>query len=242
MKLNFLPTRSIFSLYVCLHAFAISYCLAQNPIYERKFEPDFKQRYSGNKFDYEGKEVVGYSKPGSGNFEEYDGKDTKVHEQNNKSIFYANIGILKYAFYAILVAAVLFLAYTLINQDGIGLFTRGKTKHISTNDNDINANTIEHTDINALINHAEKEKNFRLAIRYHYLLVLKTLSLKNHIIYQDDKTNADYLNEINGKPFGDTFLYASYLYNYIWYGKFNIEAPQYARAKANFTALLKQVN
>ena len=74
-----------------------------------------------------------------------------------------------------------------------------------------------------------------------YLLVLKTLTINNHIKFEDDKTNAQYLNELKEKPFSQGFSYVSYLYNYIWYGEFSLEAAQYTKAKNNFTSLLKQV-
>jgi len=80
-----------------------------------------------------------------------------------------------------------------------------------------------------------------LAIRYYYLLTLKTLNLKKYIKFENEKTNAQYLNEISKKPFKNDFAYLQYLYNYIWYGKFSINTNQYNKAKNYFVTLLKRI-
>ena len=59
--------------------------------------------------------------------------------------------------------------------------------------------------------------------------------------FEDDKTNADYLNEIESQKFSKGFAYTSYLYNYIWYGEFPLNTEQYSTAKSNFQNFLNQV-
>ncbi len=219
-------------------------CIAVSPIQEpevyRLFDSDFKERYSSDTYNYEGKNVVEKSKMGSGAYEDYDNKKIKTKEQNNSEDIVINIGPFRWVFYLVLIAAVLYLAYVLLNEGGTGIFAKGKHKTLQQFD-DITAENIENADIHSLIKQAESDKNYRLATRYYYLLVLKTLSLKNHIKFEDDKTNAEYLLELSDKPFSERFSYTSYLYNYIWYGKFDIEEPQYEKAKDNFTSLLNQV-
>lgn len=213
---------------------------AQSPEVYRVFDSDFKERYSSDKFDYEGRKIVGHTRKGSGEYEDYDKRKTRTEEQNNNDEVLINFGPLGWLFVIILIGAVCYLAYVLLSEGGTGFFAAGKNKSINRYE-DINAENIEHADIHALIKNAENDGDYRLAIRYYYLLILKTLSLKNHIKFEDDKTNAEYLNEISGKPFSQGFSYVSYLYNYIWYGKFSIEEGQYQKAKDNFTTLLNQV-
>lgn len=213
----------------------------QEPEVHRVFDTNFKERYASDKYNYEGKKVVNESKAGSGEYEDYDKRKTRTEEKNNSDEVVINLGPFGFLFYIILAIAVVYLAYVLLNEGGTGLFSSSKNKSIQRYD-DITAENIEHADINSLIKEAENNKDYRLAIRYYYLLVLKTLSLKNHIKFEDDKTNTEYLNELHEKPFSKSFSYVSYLYNYIWYGKFNLEASQYAKAKDNFTTLLNQVS
>ncbi|GGD27722.1 hypothetical protein [Hyunsoonleella pacifica] len=219
---------------------SVSIIPVQEPEVYRTFDDDFKERYSSDKYNYEGTKIVNRTKPGSGQYEDYKKEKIKNKEQDNSESIVINLGPFWWIFIFILIGAVLYLAYVLLNEGGTGLFAKGKNKTIHNHD-EITAENIEHADILSLIKKAENDNDYRLAIRYYYLLTLKTLSLKKHIKFEDDKTNAEYLNEISDKPFSKGFSYASYLYNYIWYGKFNLEALQYAKAKDNFTSLLNQV-
>jgi len=212
----------------------------QEPQKTRQFDDDFKDQYSSNKYNYEGKKIVTETPSGSGKYEDYKNKKPRTKDENNSNSFSMNLGPLAWLFYAALAIAVVYLVYFLFNEGGSGLFS--SKQHQKINDyEDITAENIENADINSLIKNAENSDNYRLAIRYYYLLVLKNLSLKNYIKFEDDKTNAEYLNEISDKPFSDKFSYTSYLYNYIWYGEFPLDANQYNNAKSNFATLLKQI-
>ena len=212
----------------------------QEPEQIREFDSNFKERYSGRKYNYEGRKVVKETPHGSGNYEDYNNGDPNIKERHNDDYFTINLGPFSWLFYLALILAVVYLVYILLNEGGTGLFSKGQNRKLNHHEN-ITAENIENTDIDVLIAHAENNNDFRLAIRYYYLLVLKTLSLKNHIKFEDDKTNADYLNEIGEKPFSNTFAYVSYLYSYIWYGKFPLDNVDYDKAKHNFITLLNQV-
>ncbi len=215
--------------------------IQQNPKHIRTFDQNFKEHYSDKKYNYEGKEIVSTANSGSGKYEDYKGNE-KPHlkESNDREHFTINLGPFSWFFYLVIIIAVLYLVYILLNEGGTGLFSSKQSKKLD-NHEEITADNIQNVDINALINDAENNHDYRLAIRYYYLLVLKTLSIKNHIKFEEDKTNAEYLNEINSKPFCTTFSYVSYLYNYIWYGKFPLNTEQYAKAKGDFVTLLNQV-
>ncbi|WP_452219618.1 hypothetical protein [Lacinutrix salivirga] len=215
---------------------------AQSPEQELQFDEDFKSRYDNDKYNYEGKKVVGETPIGEGEIEDYKDGKPKVKEQsdrNNDSVT-INFGPFTWLFYLLLIAAVIYLGYILLNDGSSGLFTSRGNKKIE-NFEGITAENIEHADIKSLIASAENNNDYRLATRYYYLLVLKSLSVKNHIKFEDDKTNADYLLELTEKPFSKKFEYISYLYNYIWYGEFPLDSSQYDNAKSQFVALLNQI-
>lgn len=241
MKTKHLHTFFLLILMVC--AFHISFGLTplQFPEKTRVFDNDFKEHYSNDKFNYEGKGIVSNTPSGSGIYEAYKKAEDLRKEQNDSFLFSFNLAPLNGLFYIAIASAVIFLVYILLNEGGTGLFTSNKNKPINTLD-DFTAETIENADIHTLIQNAENENDFRLAIRYYYLLVLKSLSLKNHIKFEDDKTNNEYLNEVSDKPFSKDFAYTCYLYNYIWYGEFPLNSDKYEKAKINFSNFLKQVN
>ena len=212
----------------------------QTPENTRAFDADFKDRYNNAKFNYEGTEIVTETPTGSGKYEDYKKAEDLRKERNNSDSFIMNLGPLKWFFYIAIALAVVYLVYILLNEGGTGLFTSNRNKAINTYE-EITAENIENADINSLIKNAENDNDYRLAIRYYYLLVLKTLSLKDYIKFEDDKTNNEYLNVVSNKPFSKDFAYTSYLYNYIWYGEFPINTDKYNKAKSNVKALLKQV-
>jgi len=212
----------------------------EEPEQIREFEKDFKDRYSSRKYNYEGKEIEGQTQSGSGKYEDFKNGKPAQKEENNSDSFSINLGPFVWLFYLALAVAVIYLVYILLNEGAGGLFSTKQNRKLN-NYEDITAENIENADINTLIQNAEKDNDFRLAIRYYYLLVLKTLSIKNFIKFEDDKTNAEYLNELNETPFNKKFAYASYLYNYIWYGEFPLNTNDYNKAKSNFVTLLNQV-
>ena len=225
---------------VCCYLTVFSSNTLQEPEQIRVFDEGFKERYSSDKYNYEGKKIVTETPMGSGKYEDYKSGKPRQKEKNNTDDITINLGPLGWLFYLAIGIAVVYLVYILLNEGGSGLFSSRKNEKLN-NYEDITAENIEHADIHALIKNAENDDNYRLAIRYYYLLVLKTLSLKNYIKFEDDKTNSEYLNEISEKPFSEKFAYTSYLYNYIWYGKFSLNIEQYNKAKSNFLTLLNLV-
>ena len=213
----------------------------QHPKQERPFDENFKERYSARKFNYEGKQIVNKnsSTPTDGENSKYGDENPNIKEDNNKVDTDFNFNF-SWLFIAILILAIIYLAFIILSEGSSGLFS--SRKNIKIDDfNEITAENIEHIDVLSLINKAENNDDYRLAIRYYYLLVLKTLSIKKFINFEDDKTNAEYLNEIGTKDFSENFAYTSYLYNYIWYGEFSVNTEQYTKAKDNFIKLLDQV-
>lgn len=96
---------------------------------------------------------------------------------------------------------------------------------------------IKNQDLESLINQALSERNYRLAIRYYYLLILQLLSNKELIHWQVQKTNTDYIYEIKDEQTRDKFKKATDLYDYIWYGNFEVDETAFAKAETPFKAL-----
>lgn len=240
MKIKHLHIFIFTCLITC--SFQVSFGLntLQTPKKTRTFDDDFKDRYNSNKYNYEGIDIVTESESGSGKYEDYKKAEDLRKERNNSDDLSINLGPFAWIFYIAIALAVVFLVYTLLNEGGTGLFTVNRNKTINTYE-EITAENIENADIDTLIKNAENNNDYRLAIRYYYLLVLKTLSLKDYIKFEDDKTNNEYLNEVSDKPFSKDFAYTSYLYNYIWYGEFPLNTDKYNKAKSNIETLLKQV-
>ncbi|WP_179337874.1 DUF4129 domain-containing protein [Winogradskyella ludwigii] len=100
---------------------------------------------------------------------------------------------------------------------------------------------IKNEDIPALIKDAIDQKNFRLAIRYYYLLSLKHLTEGDRISWQPQKTNEDYIKEITINHLKVDFKNITRIYDYVWYGEFNVDVVKFEALKIPFENLNKTI-
>ena len=143
--------------------------------------------------------------------------------------------ILEYIIYGLMGALVIFLLIRVfVNEKFNALFTK-KAKSIV--DIDLSEQHIESLDLDALMNDALKNKDYRLAVRFQFLKILKLLSQKNLIEWHFEKTNVDYEREIKHGNLQVAFKNASYLYENIWYGEQPIDEVGYAKTSSRFTTL-----
>ena len=146
---------------------------------------------------------------------------------------------IKIAGVIIFLLVIYFIFKAVINDEGKWVFGKSSDKNVIPV-TDVE-NNIHETDFKSLIHEAETESNYRLAIRYYYLWLLKRLAESNLIEYDVEKTNSDYHNEIVATALKNEFAYTSYLYNYIWYGEFNVDDDQFDKAKSAFINLFKSI-
>nr|WP_297787640.1 DUF4129 domain-containing protein [uncultured Allomuricauda sp.] len=101
---------------------------------------------------------------------------------------------------------------------------------------------IKNEDIQQLIKDALGNQNYRLAIRYYYLYILQLLSEREMIDWQQQKTNDDYLEELSESALKNEFGKATLLYDYVWYGEFDLDQSRYEKAEVIFTSLKNSIN
>ena len=92
-------------------------------------------------------------------------------------------------------------------------------------------------DIEALIRQALDSGDFRLAIRYQFLHCLKLLKEGEWIRWQPQKTNHDYIQEIENPELKSLVAKAVRIYNYIWYGDFPLDQSSYTKAVTGYESL-----
>nr|WP_321413863.1 DUF4129 domain-containing protein [uncultured Allomuricauda sp.] len=100
---------------------------------------------------------------------------------------------------------------------------------------------IKNEDIQELIKKALADQNYRLAIRYYYLYILQLLSERDLIDWQQQKTNDDYMAELSESSFKNDFAKATLLYDYVWYGEFELDHERYTKAELVFASLKKSI-
>lgn len=135
------------------------------------------------------------------------------------------MGILgKVVLYTVSIVGVMILLYFILGLLGYnkGVFSRKSYKSTALAAEEIDeTSSIE--SIDRLIKEAEQSKNHRLAIRLLYLKTLKLLDDNNRIEWRTGKTNHEYLRELSASNIYQEFDELSYLYEYLWYGQFELE-------------------
>jgi hypothetical protein len=201
---------------------------------ERKFEQGFQDSYTEEDFVYERK-AAGLSQ--WDRFMEWLSRLLKdiftfSRESGTSKVIVVLIRV-------IAIGIILFVVYLIVrailDKEGMWIFGRQRKK---IQVEDITAENIHEMDFNQLVNETKDTGNYRLAVRYYYLWVLKKLSLREIIDWDWDKTNSDYLYEIKDSGLKKDFEYLSYLYDYSWYGEFPLDANEFARAEKAFQKTL----
>lgn len=100
---------------------------------------------------------------------------------------------------------------------------------------------IKSKNISDLISKAINNKDYRLAIRYYFLHILKNLEEAQIINYEFNKTNTDYFKEISQENLKPNFKKLSLLYDYVWYGNFEVNEIDFVKAERNFQTFEKQI-
>ena len=96
-------------------------------------------------------------------------------------------------------------------------------------------------DYDKLIDQSITSKNYRLAIRYLYLKSLQKLTEKGAIIFAVDKTNYQYVRELSGKLYKNTFATLTLNYEYVWYGEFEIDQIIFFKLQTEFKQFYNQI-
>lgn len=84
------------------------------------------------------------------------------------------------------------------------------------------------------IEKAQAAGNYRLAVRLHFLQLLRTLSDKHIIQYTPERTNFDYLLQLQKSNWYQDFFRLTRHYEYIWYGQFAIDQYRYEQISQDF--------
>ncbi|TRW27433.1 DUF4129 domain-containing protein [Flavobacterium zepuense] len=133
--------------------------------------------------------------------------------------------------FAVIGFVVYIIVRSIMNKEGLWIFGRSR-KNIGVQDADVE--NIHEMDFNALIEDTKANGNYKLAVRYYYLWLLKKLSAREIIDWHWDKTNMDYLYEIKDNALRADFEYLSYVYDHSWYGDFPVDGPAFAKAEKAF--------
>lgn len=210
----------------------------QDPTYYklRHFDKNEIQKYQNQKeFQYEKvkpkKNTVSWFSQWLRNlldFKIFDHVDGKLVVQWGKIIMY----LLFILLIGLIIYFVLKLNFSLKRNDQVN--TTGNEYYISKED-------LENMNFDKLIQEAERNQDFRLAIRLHFLYLLRTLSGKQLIEWRMDKPNRQYVYELSGQNFVPEFRESISSFEKFWYGRFFIDKNSYQDEAAKFLKLQNNI-
>jgi len=95
---------------------------------------------------------------------------------------------------------------------------------------------IQEEDLEQLIAEAIRQKQYRLAVRYYYLNVLKKLMNAGLIEWHDEKTNRDYVRELSQTKVFPLFKNLTFIYDYVWYGNYRPAEKEFKEIEKDFNS------
>jgi len=174
----------------------------------RYFKEKFQEKYKKEKaFDY----------------------NEKVYPKSNYDLsFLSGIGnIFMYASLLVFISILVYIVYLFFVNKEVKLNKQYKKVYSETEELIENEDDIHQNKFDILIKNYENANEFRMAFRYQYLWIIQLLSNKKVIQWQKKKTNSDYLAELEGTSHEFIFKDLSYIFDYVWYGEFEITKEQY---------------
>lgn len=141
----------------------------------------------------------------------------------------------RFIFYALIVAALIFAVSRLLRMEIRSLWSGPSQRH------DVTFETaptdLEAVDLLALIEEALAKHDYRRAVRLYYLKAIQELSARDLIHWQQNKTNHAYLGELATPALRPAFARLTFLFDYIWYGDFPVDAQALSQVRHAFDQL-----
>ncbi|GAB0156105.1 hypothetical protein CHRYSEOSP005_13690 [Chryseobacterium sp. Alg-005] len=205
--------------------------VSENTVHPKKFRENLPARYKSKEFDYS------TSKPRESFGQKLRRKIAQILERIfGDTVFTKSTKATEtlIRIFAILLVGFLlyFIVRYLLGKDGSFIFGR-KNKKVDIREEELHEN-IHEINFPESIARFERSGDYRSAIRYQFLFILKKLSDKKRINWNPEKTNKDYIAELKQGTLKDEFFNLSYIFDYVWYGEFNIEEQTYLKFKNQY--------
>jgi hypothetical protein len=150
-----------------------------------------------------------------------------------------NFSSYKYIFYFLVLALLMYLGYRVLRNFSEGPEMESKTISVKTMQEI--EEKIHEIDLEDLLQQALSQKNFRIALRLHFLIIIKLLSQREKISWAREKTNWEYYAELRDKLMADQFKEIVQSFETFWYGEHALSEAQYLRTEQLFTAMQKRL-
>lgn len=133
----------------------------------------------------------------------------------------------------VIIAFLIFILLKILKVTPQSLFYPNKKSHLIP----AGEFTEDITELNLeeLISEASIQGNYKKAVRYMYLKLLKILSEQNMIEWSVYKTNHDYHREMSTSTYNKNFMKLSSVFEFTWYGDFTLNTNLYEKIQIEFS-------
>ncbi len=160
---------------------------------------------------------------------------------NFLEIVFSDSGAAPYIRYVVIVLVIAFAVSKILGGSFSGILTKNKKSAIE-NGFEYGMDNIHEIDFEKEIKNSIKKQNFRLATRFLYLKLLKILNEIEYINWQPGKTNSSYQYELSNTDISNRFNKLSGMYEFSWYGHFEISHSEFEQLSKEFESVFSSVN
>jgi hypothetical protein len=133
------------------------------------------------------------------------------------------------------IIGILLLILRLLNVPFSGLFTFSRGSSVEGLEMTHPAEELSRDEMDKMFQMYRNNGAYREAVRILYLMYLKNLHINGSIKLRINKTNRDYAREIKDDTASKDFKKLSRLYDFVWFGQFNIAHQEYAQIEKEFS-------
>lgn len=143
----------------------------------------------------------------------------------------------RYLILTLMIAVLLFAVIRIAVSNRLLMFS-GRKRSANAEEDEL----LQKENLASMIQEAEAQNNFRVAVRYRYMKVLQDMDERKIISLNAQNTNWDYVNRMGSHPLKNKFLLLTRAYEYVWYGEFELNTEQYGYLKTEFQQFENSIN
>ena len=146
----------------------------------------------------------------------------------------------KYVFYFLILALIVYLVYRVLKSVNANPDVELRTTTLESIQEI--EEKIHELDLEDLLKQALSQKNYRVALRLRFLIIIKLLSQNGNIDWAKEKTNWEYYHEVKNKLIADQFKTLIRDFELVWYGEHPFTESHYLQAETLYVELQNQLN
>lgn len=144
----------------------------------------------------------------------------------------------RYLLYVIVAVLLIYALYRLLSEQNMLLFSKKSIRKKRKENQELDNHA---PGLDELLKKAEKDQDFREAVRLQYLSVLFLLRDKSLVEYHPEWTNSAYLKMLRKHPSFTAFRNLTRIYDFVYYGGFETDAGKYRQIQQEFSIFRKSI-